>query len=227
MRITIAIFAFILTFTTATQAQTVNKDSTKSDDTSIKYRAEIGYGQVFRYGVYSVTSPYHTLKGGLNVAIPLNMGFGLETGLKYSYAFGKRDQVYAHNDTAKFSYSGHYIDIPLRATYTLPIFWGLKLFAFAGPTVNIGLAHKEDVSLVWHTQDPAPSNPLNYPVAGSYNSYEKDLSRFNIQLGAGGGLQWKNYRVKSGYDWGLNNVSKYKNYPQKTKGWYVAFEYEF
>ncbi len=227
MRIIIATFALLLIFTTNIQAQTEKKDTVKSDVSSIKYRAELGYGQNFLHGNYSVTSSYHVIKGGVNVEIPLNLGFGVETGLRYSVGFGKRNQVYAHNDTAKFSYTGHYIDIPLRANYTLPIFWGLKLFAYAGPTFNIGLVHKENVSLVWSTPDPAPTNPLNYPVAGSYNSYAENLNRFNIQLGAGGGLQWRNYRIKSGYDWGLNNLSKDKNRPQRAQGWYVAFEYEF
>lgn len=226
MRLSIAILALLLSFTTATQAQTTKKDTT-TNEKSIKYRAEIGYGQVFRHGDFSVTSPYHSIKGGLSVEFPLNYGLGVETGLKYSYGFGKRNQVYAHNDSAKFKYSGHFLDIPARITYTLPIFWGLKLFAYAGPTFNIGLIHTHEVTLVRHTLNEVPANPTIYPQEGKFNSYATDLNRLNIQLGAGGGLQWKNYRVKSGYDWGINNLSKNKNRPQRTQGWYVAFEYEF
>ena len=103
----------------------------------------------------------------------------------------------------------------------------MKLFAFAGPDFNIGLAQTEDVKFTATVLDPAPSNPLNYPVSGTYNLYDNDLRRLNIQLGAGGGLQWKNYRVKSGYDWGINNISQNKNRSQKMKGWYITFEYEF
>ncbi len=217
MRLSIAILAILLSFTTATQAQTAKKDTT-TNEKSIKYRAEIGYGQVFRHGDFTPTFPYHTLKGGLNVEFPLSLGFGIETGLKYSMGLGKGFQAYSNNDSIKYKYSGHYLDIPARATYTLPIFWGLKLFAYAGPTFNINIAHKHDTSEVGNP----PSNSLTNPSNNPFN-----LNRLNIQLGAGGGLQWKNYRVKSGYDWGLNNLSKNKNRPQRAQGWYVAFEYEF
>lgn len=226
MRLSIAIFAILLSFSTAAQAQTAKKDTT-TNEKSLKYRAELGYGQVFRHGDFSVTSPYHTIKGGLNVEFPLSLGFGIETGLKYSVGFGKRNQVYTNNDTVKYKYVGHYLDIPLRATYTLPIFWGLKLFAYAGPTFNIGLVQNHEINLVLTEKDPPLSHPIDYPAEGKYNSYANDLNRLNIQLGAGGGLQWRNFRVKSGYDWGLNNLSKNKNRPQRAQGWYVAFEYEF
>ena len=227
MKFRIVVFLFFSVMMMNLPAQTEKKDTVKSENSGPVFRAEAGYGQNFRYGDYIVTSPYHVLKGGVNVEFPVKWGFGVETGLRYSFAFGNRAQIYAHSDTAFFNYSGHYIDVPLRITYTLPIFWGMKLFAFAGPDFNIGLAQTEDVKFTATVLDPAPSNPLNYPVIGTYNLYDNDLRRLNIQLGAGGGLQWKNYRVKSGYDWGINNISQNKNRSQKMKGWYITFEYEF
>ncbi len=221
------LLAFFSAILISMQAQTQKKDTVQSVNSGPVFRAEAGYGQNFRYGDYNVTSPYHVIRGGVNVEFPLKRGFGVETGLRYSFAFGDREQLYAHSDTAFFNYSGHFLDIPARLTYTLPIFWGMKLFAYAGPDFNIGLAQSEDVKFTPSVLDPAPTNPLNYPVSGSYNLYKNDLRRINIQLGAGGGLQWKNYRVRSGYDWGMNNISRNKNYSQKIKGWYVCFEYEF
>ena len=222
---------FVLTFFSVLivtlHAQPEKKDSVKTEKPGPDFRVEAGYGQTFRYGDNSVTSPYHVIRTGVNVEFPITRGFGVETGLKYSYAFGNREQIYAHSDTAFFKYAGHFLDVPVRLTYTLPIFWGMKLFAYAGPNFNIGIAHTEDVDFTPTVLDPVPSNPLNYPVTGTYNSYDNDLRRLNIQLGAGGGLQWKDYRVKSGYEWGLNNVNQNKNRSQKMKGWFIAFEYEF
>lgn len=227
MKFRIIALAVFSVFILALHAQTGKKDSVKTADTEPVFRAEIGYGQTFRYSDYIVTTPYHVIKGGVNVEFPIKKGFGIETGLKYAFAFGNREQIYAHSDTASFNYSGHFLDVPVRLTYTLPIFWGMKLFAYAGPNFNIGLAQTEDVKFTPTVLDPAPTNPLNLPITGSYNLYDNNLSRFNIQLGAGGGLQWKNYRIKSGYDWGLNNVSRNKNRPQKMKGWVIALEYQF
>lgn len=227
MRVRILVAALFSLMIVALPAQTVKKDSVSSKKTVPAFRVEAGYGQTFRTGDYIVTSPYHVMRSGLNVEFPVKSGLGVETGLKYSFAFGSREQIYAHSDTSFHQYSGHFLDVPVRLTYTLPIFWGIKLFAFAGPNFNIGLSQTEKVKFNQNTVDPLPTNPLVYPVSGTYNLYENDLNRFNIQLGAGGGLQWKDYRIKSGYDWGINNVSKNRNKPQKMKGWYIAFEYAF
>lgn len=223
MRFRIITIILSAVFAVSIQAQTTAVDSTKKSD--LKYRVEAGYGQLYRYGDAIVKSPYHTIRTGLNVEIPIRLGFGVETGLKYSFAFGSREQQYNHSDTAFFSYSGHLLDIPVRMTYTLPVFWGIKLFAYAGPNFNIGLEQTSDVK--FEPKKTGQPNPLNLPVPGTYDLYESELKRFAFQLGAGGGIQWKNFRLRSGYDWGLNNVGKSKKYREGLRGWHIAFEYEF
>lgn len=213
-----------LAFSLSLFAQESKKDSVRHSN-SMKYRAEVGYGQLYRYGNFIVKSPYHAIQTGVKVEFPTRNGFGIETGLKYSYAFGKREQLYIHTDTAFFNYSGHLIDVPIRLTYTLPIFWGLKLFGYAGPNFNVGLSQKSEVKFT--PKKSEQPNPLPYPTPGTYDLYRTELNRFAIQLGAGGGVQWKNYRLRSGYDWGINNVGKDKNRPERIRGWHVAFEYEF
>lgn len=227
MRLKILVIALCASFAINTFAQTTPAVSTDSTAKSgIKYRAELGYGQLYRYGDYIVKSPYHAIRAGLNVEIPIQSGLGVETGLKYSYVTGNREQLYPHSDTAFFKYSGHLIDVPIRLTYTLPIFWGLKLFGYAGPNINIGLAQTSDVNFT--PKKPDVPNPLEgYPVTGTYDLYKTELNRISFQLGAGGGIQWKNYRLRSGYDWGLNNIGKNKDRPERIRGWHVAFEYEF
>jgi len=53
------------------------------------------------------------------------------------------------------------------------------------------------------------------------------LRRLNIQLGAGGGIQWRKYRLKSGYDFGLLDLYKSKTASLHQSGWFVSFGYEF
>ena len=224
MKFKITLIAFLAIFSLGMNAQESKIDSVQQSS-STKYHAEIGYGQLYRYGDYIVKSPYHAIQAGFKVEFPIKSGFGIETGLKYSYVLGKREQIYAHADTAFFNYSGHLIDVPVRLTYTLPIFWGLKIFGYAGPNFNVGLSQKSEVAFTPKKTDQP--NPLSYPIPGTYDLYQTELNRFAIQLGAGGGVQWKNYRLRSGYDWGVNNVGKDKNRPERIRGWHVAFEYEF
>ncbi len=193
----------------------------------LKYSSIVEYGQSFRYGDRSVTSPYHMIKGGVNVELPIHRyGFGVETGLKYNYGFGKREQLYAHNGKAKYDYSAHLVDIPVRLTFTLPLFWDIKLYTFAGANFNIGLSQTEEVKFSQKKVEGI-TNVLPYPKSGTYNLYKEDYSRFNFQLSAGGGLQWKQYRIRGGYDWGLNDLYKPSSKTERMKGWYAGFEYQF
>ncbi|MFV0390478.1 MAG: outer membrane beta-barrel protein [Paludibacteraceae bacterium] len=225
MRIKLLIITLFTLLFVDVQAQTSNPDSTKNGGNT-KFRAITGYGQTYRYGDYIVKSPYHTISAGGHIEIPIKLGLGVETGMKYSFATGDREQIYNHYDTAFFKYSGHWIDIPIRITYTLPIFWGMKIFGYAGPNINIGLSQTSKTTYIPKETDIP--NPLEgYPVSGTYSLYGSELRRISFQLGAGGGVQWKNYRLRSGYDWGLSNVGMHKDRPEKIRGWHVTFEYEF
>jgi len=222
MKFRIFAIAVVSVFITGVQAQTNKKDSATVKQPV--YRFEAGYTQTNRYGDYVSTTPFHGIRLGVNVEYPLQYGFGVETGLRYTYSFGKKVQYYTKSDTVNYTYTGHAIDIPVRLTYTLPIFWGLKIFGYAGPDFNIGLAQTSKVTV--------SDLPIitGFPIdikSGTYNLYKTELNRFSVMLGAGGGIQWKDFRVKGGYEWGLNSISKDKKSPEKLKGWYAAFEYEF
>ncbi len=203
------------------------KKETKSPLNLLKYSAIVESGQSFRYGDKSVTSPYNMIKSGVTIELPIHhYGFGIETGLKYNYGFGKREQRYAHNGKAKYNYSAHLIDVPVRLTFTFPLFWNIKLYTFTGANFNIGLAQTEEVKFTQKKVEGV-TNVLPYPKSGTYNLYENDYSRFNFQLGAGGGLQWHQFRIRGGYDWGLNDLYKPDSRTEKMKGWYVGLEYVF
>ncbi|PIF02588.1 MAG: hypothetical protein CR965_00545 [Paludibacter sp.] len=209
-------------------AQTLNKDTVKNrkKNTLILYRVTAEYGESVMYGNRFVTSPYQIIRTGFNIELPIRYGFGIQTGLKYSFVSGSKVRKYAHYQRDKNSYNGHMLDIPIRATYTLPIFWGLKIFAFTGTNLNIGLSQKETIKFN-KKQIKGITNPLPYPTSGTHNVYPDIYNRFNVQLSVGGGLQWKQFRLKGGYDWGMNDLYKSSTKTAKLKGWYAGFEYQF
>ncbi|MBP1665011.1 MAG: hypothetical protein H6Q19_2151 [Bacteroidetes bacterium] len=224
MKFRLLAILFVLFSLTAVelQAQSVKTDTLETK--KLDYRFEAGYAHNYRYGDYTSSSPYHVIRLGVNAQYPLKHGFGIETGLKYSYMFGKKQQIYTIGDSVNYSYTGHSIDVPVRLIYTLPIFWGLKVFGYAGPVFNIGLAQSSDVTV--YGLPVVEGFPIDI-ATGTYNLYKTELNRFSVMLGAGGGVQWKQYRVKGGYDWGMNSISKDKSSPQRLRGWYAAFEYDF
>lgn len=131
--------------------------------------------------------------------------FDLQYGVMYQYLTHKGPGVISGTNT----YTGHFLDVPLRLKANFPVNSEIKLFAFAGPNLSFGLAEKTvNITSIGSSE-----------ITTSYNRYETDvddddvydISRFNFQLGVGGGVQYENIQLKVGYDWGINDLNKREN----------------
>lgn len=90
----------------------------------------------------------------------------------------------------------HYVNVPLQLSVGFNFAPTFKLFAYAGPTANVGIASstKSSVSVAGHTGSVDPTD--NYKSG--------DYSRFDIMLGGGVGAEIMNkFRVNVGYDLGM------------------------
>jgi len=102
------------------------------------------------------------------------------------------------------SYSGHFVDVPVQAQYSFEIAPSLKIFAFAGPTINFGIAQKA----------VHKSTLLGSEVKTTYNRYDDfnnddkgDFSRFDLKLGLGAGARYDKFELRVGYDWGMLDMN--------------------
>ncbi|MDD5185679.1 MAG: outer membrane beta-barrel protein, partial [Paludibacter sp.] len=154
----------------------------------------------------------------------LKNNLSLLTGVLYSVVYSDKLQGYPNSATVTYKTLGHFLDIPLRINYTFPITKNLSVFGFAGPNINIGLYQGQTIT---STQTYLPSNPL-YVAPGFTELYKASLlNRLNLQIGAGGGVQWNKYQLKGGYDFGITNLNKMNTGNLYQKGWYVSFVYQF
>lgn len=189
------------------------------------FRIEAGYIQPYQFGEGYRTTYFHGGKIGATVDFDIKYGMSIQTGLYYLMAYGTNSQCYPHlSEYVDYSTTMYQLDIPVRFSYTIKIWKDLSLFAFAGPTFNIGLAmpEKADAHLSAITEE------MTGIQSGTTNLYCKKVLPFNFMLGAGGGIQWKNYRLQSGYDFGMHNI--YRNtygYVMKQWNWFASFSYAF
>lgn len=189
------------------------------------FRIEAGYIQPYQFGEGYRTTYFHGGKIGATVDFDIKYGMSIQTGLYYLMAYGTNSQSYPHlSEYVDYSTTMYQLDIPVRFSYTIKIWKDLSLFAFAGPTFNIGLAmpEKADAHLSAITEE------MTGIQSGTTNLYCKKVLSFNFMLGAGGGIQWKNYRLQSGYDFGMHNI--YRNtygYIMKQWNWFASFSYAF
>jgi len=193
------------------------------------YRLEIGYNNPKRYGS-GVSSPtyFNGIKFGGSAEFKLKNNFSLLTGALYNFVYSDKIQGYPGSLEAKYHTTGHSLDIPVRLMYTLPMSKTIKVFGFAGPNLNIGLFQNMKISSTL----AYPSTSSLYVPSRSIDLYggsdaDYQLNRLNLQIGVGGGVQWKKYQVKAGYDWGVNNLNKTNSGNIYQKGLYVSFAYDF
>jgi hypothetical protein len=204
-------------------AATINADAQK-------YAIEAGYTNPMRFGKSVGTTFFYGGKIGVTARYSLkaNPNASFLTGVLYSLVYADRQSGYPNSEMATYKTTGHFIDIPLQAIYSLPISKNMSFFGYAGPTINIGLAQNMKVTstLTYSTASPFYVKPGSFNV---YNSGAGDyqLNRLNLQIGVGGGIQWKKYQLKSGYDFGITNLNKADTGNLFQKGWYVSFSYQF
>ena len=194
------------------------------------YRLEVGFVSPKQSGAELSTNYFNGGRLGVTAEFGLKHNFSLLTGALYSLVYSNKVQYYSSTDSVTYKTFGHSIDIPLRLTYTLPLSKNLKIFGFAGPNINVGIAQPRKTTAVLSSSLREVIDEFgNVPTNGTEDLYKNAMiSRINFQMGAGGGVQWKNYQLKGGYDFGINSINKVdtsKLYRQG--GWYVSLVYQF
>jgi len=174
-------------------------------------RLEVGYNNTARYGSGVSTTYFNGVKIGLTTELAMKNNFSLLTGVLYNLVYSDKRQGYPSATQVNYLAYGHFLNVPLMAVYNLPINRNLKMFAFAGPTLNYGLSQiRSTVSTV-------------STIPSAYTDLYKSsvLNQLDLQVGIGGGVQFKRYQLKGGYDYGLLNVNKSAGNLYQ-KGWYVS-----
>lgn len=133
----------------------------------------------------------------------------LQYGLLYNYLTGSKNVLLVEGKETK-----HTLDIPFRLAATFPLSGELKAFVFGGANFNVGISDKiNDVDV--YSQE----------ITLFGTTYK--ASRFDLQLGAGGGIQYNNFGVKAGYDWGMLDRSGNIGLGTKANDLKVSLFYNF
>ena len=201
-------------------------------------RLEVGYVQ-HQQRARDISFPdlyLHGVRLGWTIDCRLPLHFSLQTGVIYTLLYGKGEQHWRSMDAASVQkeYITHHVmehnlTVPVRMYYTIPLWRELNMFFYAGPQLHIGLAEPD--YLQTHLSNGTKTWLENQGVKTSqYDRYSDEILRANIQFGMGGGLEWAQYRLQSGYDFGLNNMIRHKQLSKQYMsewGWFVSFCYKF
>ena len=180
---------------------------------------EEGYINQVRTGSQVSKTYMNGIRIGPKIEFTFKNNMSLLSGVLYNIVYADKLQSYPNSASATYITWGHSLDIPVHLGYSLdvPFIKNFRVFGFAGPNLNIGLSANERVF-----------STLSTISNSNTNLYKDDiLKRLNLQVGVGGGMQWRNYQLKSGYDWGVLDLSKTISTTYYQRGWYLTFGYQF
>lgn len=125
---------------------------------------------------------------GIGYDINEGTGFGISTGIYYSYLAGKVSVPNISFITGDMT--EHAINIPVKPGFSFAAGNGLKAFVNAGPTFVCGLS--------------SHIKPLGLDIANTDNYKHEYLGRFDIMVGGALGVEIGNMvRISAGYDLGM------------------------
>ena len=147
---------------------------------------------------------------GLGYEMSLMKGLGLSAGIYYSYLYsddaGSTAIGTIATGTLKTNLKEHYINIPVAVNFGYELAPSLRLFAFGGPTLSVGLGS------VSHYDASVSVIGINLSDSGDSDNYAgtddkaSPYGRFDLLLGIGAGVDFLGkYRLTVGYDWGMLN----------------------
>ncbi|MCQ2342445.1 MAG: PorT family protein [Paludibacteraceae bacterium] len=203
------------------------------------YRIEGGYVQHWQHSKDNQSRLYlHGARIGASFDFVLPYHLSVQTGLLYTFAYGKASQKwgvvdeeesYAASDSIIHRVSEHWLTIPVRVYYNIHLWKKLNMFLYGGPQLMIGLAEIDNIdNRLPNKATEFYTNELGVHL-DKYNRFADELYPVNIQLGVGGGFEWDCYRLQAGYDFGLNNQIKHpieNNQHMWEWSWYVSFAYK-
>ena len=140
-------------------------------------------------GFYAGASFNVALPGGLAVAPGLYASLITNTSEGGVSLFGV-------SQNSKSTFTEIALNVPVMANYTYALNRDAKVFAYAGPTFQLGLSSKtvtENSGVVTGTST-------------SDHYADGDFNKFNVYVGGGVGAEFAKILVTVGYDYGLMNL---------------------
>lgn len=123
----------------------------------------------------------------------------LQYALMYNYLRNSSEATVV-GQTVESTTTAHTLDLPIRLTAKMALGEGLNLFVFGGPNFNYAISQKTKGSITGAVDTSIEGENI---YKAEYASGKKTYSPFDLQLGVGAGLGFKDISVRVSYDWGM------------------------
>ncbi|MCQ2338510.1 MAG: PorT family protein [Paludibacteraceae bacterium] len=182
------------------------------------------------------TGTYQMLNGfnaGFMFQQQLYKGLVLVSGLQYQFTMAKSE-----NDDADSYLMSHNLRVPVKFGFTTPFAGNWSFTVFGGPSLDFNVAMIEKMKLDNgdYNQYDFVNGVHKYDIEGYSDSETDDefkkLNCFDVPLGIGTIVKYKNFGMKFEYEWGMINRLKdsdddEEDLKYKTDQFSIGFFYTF
>jgi len=131
--------------------------------------------------------------------VPLVSGLSVAPGAYFSFISNSSEDgitVLGITQNGKYTFTEMALNVPIHVNYGYELAADTKLFAYAGPTLSMGLKSTGKTVLTGAVEN---TSVADYYENGTYN-------KFNLYLGGGLGAKVAGIIITLGYDYGLLNL---------------------
>ena len=148
------------------------------------------------HGSTVLKTPSNGFYAGLGYDINEGAGFGINTGLYFSYLFNQNSGSIGSIVSGTSKLVETYLDVPVRASLSADM-GGLRLGVFAGPVFSCGITSTTDSS----------ASVVGVEIGtGKIDNYaDSSYKRFDILVGGGVNVDFGALRLTVSYDLGMLN----------------------
>jgi len=149
-------------------------------------------------GSESTSANMNGFYAGISFALPLAEDFSLEPGIYYSMMTANKEIL---GNIAKGNTTEQFVNIPVYFNFGTKFSDDMRLFLFAGPTLQYGLSSQ--------TRYAADVPILDFKADVKNDNYKDgtNYGRTNVLVGGGFGVDLMDMlRLTVGYDYGLVNL---------------------
>lgn len=164
--------------------------------TSAQVGLVAGYSNSVAVGSDENLNGFHI---GPAAEIDIQGPISLQYALMYNYLRNSSEATVI-GQTVESTTTAHTLDLPIRLTAKMALGEGLNLFVFGGPNFNYAISQKTKGSITGAVDTSIEGENI---YKAEYASGKKTYSPFDLQLGVGAGLGFKDISVRVSYDWGM------------------------
>ena len=157
-------------------------------------------------------------------------GFGSSIGINYTYASGTPGwEDFRTYQQKRTWYKYHEIEIFADWQYKFEVAKETYIILYTGPSIQYGIALKSHMDVKspiisgGTTIETVPESEYSHFGSNDNDYPNQDLKAFNVTWGVGVGFQYKRYFLRGGYDFGLINPYKNRQFDKpRADGTYIS-----